>query len=101
VGDAPGRVDAVNDHQRLKARVEQQAERMKRAEHDRQTLLAQTVYLGTLGLVLVLPIIVGAYLGDWLDSRLPGFSVNWTTSLIIVGVFVGAINAWLLIKGRQ
>jgi ATP synthase protein I len=91
----------MNDHQRLKEQVEQQAHRMKQAEHDRHTLLAQTTYLGTLGLVLVLPIIVGAYLGDWLDSRLPGFSVNWTTSLIIVGVFIGAINAWLLIRGRE
>ena len=91
----------MNDHQRLKEQVEQQAHRMKQAEHDRHTLLAQTTYLGTLGLVLVLPIIVGAYLGDWLDSRLPGFSVNWTISLIIVGVFIGAVNAWLLIRGRK
>jgi ATP synthase protein I len=91
----------VNDRRRLREQVEQQAERMKQAEHDRHTLLAQTTYLGTLGLVLVLPIIVGAYLGDWLDSRLPGFSVNWTTSLIVVGVFIGGLNVWLLIRGRE
>ncbi len=35
-----------------------------RAERERPTLLAQTVYLGTLGLVFVLPVIVGAYLGS-------------------------------------
>jgi ATP synthase protein I len=91
----------VNDRRKLKEQVEQQAERMKQAEHDRHTLLAQTTYLGTLGLVLVLPIIVGAYLGDWLDSRLPGFSVNWTASLIVVGVFIGGINVWLLIRGKE
>ena len=73
---------------------------MKQAEHDRETLLAQTIYLGTLGLVLVVPIILGAYLGSWLDNRLPGYSVNWTTSLIIVGVFVGGINAYLMIRRR-
>jgi ATP synthase protein I len=91
----------VNDRRKLRKEVELQAERMKQAEHERHTLLAQTTYLGTLGLVLVLPIIVGAYLGDWLDSRLPGYSVNWTTSLIVVGVFIGGINAWLLIRGSE
>ena len=91
----------MNEHQRLKDRVEQQARRMQQAEHARRTLLAQTIYLGTLGLVMVLPIIVGAYVGDWLDSRLPGFSVSWTTSLILVGVGIGAVNAWLLIRDRR
>lgn len=91
----------MKNHQQLKQQVEQQAQRMKQAEEEQHTLLAQTTYLGTLGLVLVLPIIVGAYLGDWLDSRLPGFSVNWTTSLIIVGVCIGAINAWLLIRRKE
>lgn len=91
----------MKNHQQLKQQVEQQARRMKQAEEEKHTLLAQTTYLGTLGVVLVLPIIVGAYLGDWLDSRLPGFSVNWTTSLIILGVFIGAINAWLMIRRKE
>jgi len=90
----------MKTRQKLREQVEQQAHRMKQAEHDRQTLLAQTVYLGTLGLLLVVPIIIGAYLGNWLDNRLPGYSVNWTTSLIIVGVFIGGINAYLMIRRR-
>ena len=90
----------MKSRQQLREQVEHQAHRMKQVEHDRQTLLAQTIYLGTLGLVLVVPIIIGAYLGNWLDNRLPGYSVNWTTSLIVVGVFVGGINAYLMIKRR-
>lgn len=85
----------------LKQQIERQARRMKQAEHDRPTLLAQTVYLGTLGLMLALPIVVGAYLGRWLDEALAGYSVSWTTSLIIVGVFIGAINVWLMIRSRE
>jgi ATP synthase protein I len=82
----------------LKAQLERQARRMKRAEHERPTLLGQTVYLGTLGLLFVLPVIGGAYLGQWLDSLLAGYSVRWTLSLILLGVFMGALNVYLFIR---
>ena len=55
-------------------------------------------YLGTLGAVFVLPVVAGAYLGDWLDSQLRGYSVRWTVTLIFVGVVVGAVNVYLMIR---
>jgi len=71
---------------------------MKKAERDRPTLIGQTVYIGTLGLVFVLPVVCGAYLGQWLDSLVAAYSVRWTISLIMLGVFVGAMNVYLLIR---
>lgn len=71
---------------------------IEKARQEKATMLSQTIYLGTLGIVLILPIIIGAYLGVWLDSKLQGFSISWTMSLIIVGVVIGAINVYLLIK---
>ncbi|RLA59084.1 MAG: F0F1 ATP synthase subunit [Gammaproteobacteria bacterium] len=82
----------------LRKQVERQARRMKKAERERPTLIGQTVYIGTLGLLFVLPVIGGAYLGQWLDSLAAGYSVRWTVSLILVGVFVGALNVYLFIK---
>jgi ATP synthase protein I len=82
----------------LQKQVERQARRMKQAEHDRPTLIGQTVYLGTLGLVFVLPVVVGAYLGRWLDNLATDYSTRWTLSLIFLGLVVGAINAYLLIR---
>lgn len=82
----------------LKQQIERQAKRMKQAEEDRPTLLAQTVFVGTLGLLIVLPIVIGAYLGQWLDTQLSGYSIHWTTSMIILGVLIGAINVYLFIK---
>ena len=73
---------------------------MKQAEHDRPTLLAQTVYIGTLGLVFVLPVVGGAYLGRWLDGLASGYSIRWTVSLILLGVMVGMINVYLLIRDQ-
>lgn len=88
----------MTNQDKLKKQIERQAQRMKKAEHERPTLIAQTVFVGSLGLLLVLPIILGAYLGQWLDSQTSGYSVHWTTSLIIVGVFIGAINVYLYIR---
>jgi len=85
----------------LRHEVERQARRMKRANAERPTLLAQTRYLGTLGLLLVAPIVAGAYLGHWLDSRLPGYSVSWTLSLLVVGVAVGAVSTYLFIRSWE
>jgi ATP synthase protein I len=82
----------------LRKRVERQARRMKKAERERPTLISQTVYVGTLGLVFVLPVIGGAYLGKWLDSLASDYSTRWTLSLILVGIIVGALNVYLFIR---
>ena len=91
-------MSAVAQLDDLRKQVERQARRMKKAERERPTLISQTVYIGTLGLLLVLPVVGGAYLGQWLDSLVAGYSVRWTVSLILVGVAVGALNVYLFIK---
>lgn len=87
--------------QRLREQVALQARRMKKAERERHTLLAQTTYLGTLGIVFVLPVVVGAYVGAWLDGQAQGYSVAWTVSLLLIGVMLGAVNVYLLIRSKE
>jgi ATP synthase protein I len=82
----------------LRKQVERQAKRMQKAERDRPTLIGQTVYVGTLGLLFVLPVIGGAYLGQWLDSLATEYSTRWTLSLILLGIIVGALNVYLFIR---
>ncbi|WP_321370160.1 AtpZ/AtpI family protein [uncultured Desulfuromusa sp.] len=82
----------------LEKQARHQAQRMQEAEKKRPTLLGQTVYIGTLGLLFVLPMVGGAYLGLWLDGLFTGYSIRWTISLILVGVMIGAINVYLFIK---
>ena len=90
------------DHkEQLRKRVELQARRMKQAEKDRPTILSQTVYIGTLGLLFVLPVVGGAYLGRWLDLMVEGYSIRWTLSMIILGVITGWINVYLFIRERE
>ena len=85
----------MKSENQLKEEVAKQIRRMKQAEHDRPTLLRQTVYLGTLGLLFVVPVIVGAYMGRWLDGLSAGYSMRWTLSLIVLGVGIGALNVYL------
>lgn len=87
-----------DEHDELNKRIERQAQRLRQADRERPTLMAQTIYLGTLGLVFVLPVVGGAYLGHWLDGLIKGYSMRWTLSLIFLGVVIGAVNAWLLIR---
>lgn len=88
----------MQNGERLRENIEKQAQRLAQAERERPTLLAQTVFLGTLALLFVAPVIGGAYLGHWIDSLLPGYSYRWTISLLITGVVVGGWNVYLYIR---
>ncbi|MCP9462766.1 MAG: AtpZ/AtpI family protein [Nitrospira sp.] len=87
----------VKDEERLKHEVERDVERLRSAEQKKRTLLAETVYLGTVGLLFVLPIVAGAYLGLWIDEMVEGHSVRWTITLILLGVGIGVVNVYLLL----
>lgn len=82
----------------LERQVDKQVRRMERADKERPTLLAQTAYVGVLGLLFVLPVVGGAYLGRWLDGMVHGYSMRWTLSLILLGVFVGAVNVYFFVR---
>ena len=87
-----------NDRKRLRENVERQAKRIDKARREQRSVIAQTIYLGTLGLLLVLPAVAGAYLGQWLDGQMTGYSVRWTISLIVLGVAIGGLNVYLFIR---
>jgi ATP synthase protein I len=88
----------MDNQHKLQQQVERQARRMKQAEQDRPTLIGQTIYVGTLGIMFVLPVVGGAYLGRWIDGIASGYSIRWTVSLILLGVFIGMFNVYHLIK---
>jgi len=88
----------TSEENELQKQVERQVRRIKKAEDERSTLLGHTVFIGTLGLLFVLPVIGGAYLGSWLDGLADGYSIRWTVGLIVAGVIIGAINVYLFIR---
>ena len=88
-------------HEKLEQEVKLHAERMKKAEQESHTVLAYTTYIGTLGLVFVLPVIGGAYLGRWLDSLIAGYSIRWTLSMLFLGIIIGAMNVYFLVRTKD
>jgi len=85
---------------KLQKTINKEIKRLEQAEKNKRSLLAYSSFVGVLGTVLVLPIVAGAYLGRWLDSFDTGFSISWTISFIFIGVVVGVVNTYYLIKGK-
>ena len=88
----------MKNGERLKKDIEAQARRIIQADRERPTLLAQTVFLGTLGLLFVLPRVLGVYLGHWFDGHQAGYSYRWTMSGLAAGLAVGGLNVYLFIR---
>jgi len=49
--------------------------------------------MGLIGWSVVVPTLLGAALGIWLDARYPGKHA-WTLALLVGGLVVGCLNAW-------
>lgn len=91
-------IDPQSRERKFERSVERQARQIRQADKDRPTLLKQTVYLGTIGVMMAVPIVAGAYLGRWLDSLSAGYEVHWTISMIFLGIIVGAVNVYLFVR---
>ncbi|MBC7703263.1 MAG: AtpZ/AtpI family protein [Rhodoferax sp.] len=49
--------------------------------------------MGLIGWSIVVPTLLGAALGLWLDQRNPG-GRSWTLALLVAGLVLGCFNAW-------
>jgi len=59
--------------------------------------------LGMMGLVgwsVVVPTLLGAALGLWLDQHHPGKHA-WTLALLVVGLAIGCLNAWYWVAQQE
>jgi ATP synthase protein I len=49
--------------------------------------------MGLIGWSVVVPTLLGAALGIWLDKQHPG-GHSWTLALLAAGLAIGCLNAW-------
>ena len=49
--------------------------------------------MGLIGWSVVVPTLLGAALGIWIDDRHPG-THSWTLTLLVAGLSIGCLNAW-------
>lgn len=84
----------MNDAPEFETQVDTKAARKLRARHNP----APGVWfgLGMMGLIgwsVVVPTLLGAALGLWLDKNHPG-PHQWTLALLVAGLAIGCLNAW-------
>lgn len=53
--------------------------------------------MGLIGWSVVIPTLLGAALGIWLDKLDPA-TRSWTLSLLIAGLTLGCLNAWFWVS---
>ncbi|WP_374588351.1 AtpZ/AtpI family protein [Ideonella dechloratans] len=74
----------------MRQNAERQLGRLARAR--KAGFLGLLVTGGTVGLLLCVPLVGGAYLGRWLDGLSEGYTVRWTVNMILLGLAVGVGN---------
>ena len=69
------------------------ATRKLRARRSTQGVWFGLGMMGLIGWSVVVPTLLGAALGLWLDKQHPGKHA-WTLALLVVGLAIGCLNAW-------
>ncbi|HSI47634.1 MAG TPA: AtpZ/AtpI family protein [Ideonella sp.] len=85
---------AADRDKSLAAQVGAKADRKRRARRSGEP--GVWTGLGAMGLIgwsVVVPTLLGAALGIWLDAHDPGRH-RWTLALLVAGLVLGCANAW-------
>jgi ATP synthase protein I len=77
----------------LAKQVGAKAARKIKARHSTQGVWFGLGMMGLVGWSVVVPTLLGAALGVWLDAHHPGLH-SWTLALLVVGLVLGCVNAW-------
>jgi ATP synthase protein I len=82
----------------LKRSVRLRRERRERAKHEGERSLAQNLaWMGTLGWLIIVPTLLGMFLGRWIDRHF-GLGVTFSSTLCCVGLGLGCWLAWRRIR---
>jgi ATP synthase protein I len=91
MSDAPKR--PPDERSSLAGQIGAKAARKLKARRSNQGVWFGLGMMGLVGWSVVVPTLLGAALGLWLDNHHPG-KHPWTLALLVVGLALGCINAW-------
>ena len=87
-------IESTKDRTAFSREVGAKAARKLRARrHVTRTVWFGLGMMGLIGWSVVVPTLLGAAFGIWLDNRHPG-SHSWTLMLLVIGLVIGCLNAW-------
>lgn len=80
--------------------IAEKAARKNKARHSTQDVWSGLGMIGLIGWSVVVPTLLGAALGLWLDKHHAGRH-SWTLALLMTGLAVGCLNAWHWVANEQ
>lgn len=84
----------MNARDPLEENVRLRAERHRRWLREGEPGVAHRLaQIGVLGWIVVTPMLLGLFLGRWLD-RMAGSALFWTAPLLLLGLGLGCWSAW-------
>ena len=76
------------------------ARKLKARRHSTPGVWFGLGMMGLIGWSVVVPTLLGAALGLWLDKQHPGKHA-WTLALLVAGLAIGCLNAWQWIAKEE
>jgi len=74
--------------------VRRQRSRFERWQREGEPSVGRRLaQIGVLGWVIVVPILIGVFVGRWLDQKFQS-GVFWTAPLLMLGTVLGCWSAW-------
>ncbi len=84
----------------LAEQVGAKATRKLKARNSTQGVWFGLGMMGLIGWSVVVPTLLGAALGIWLDKHHPG-GRSWTLALLVGGLAIGCLNAWFWVAKEE
>ena len=84
----------------LAEQVAAKAARKQKARQNPQHVWFGLGMMGLIGWSVVVPTLLGAALGIWLDKHHPG-GRSWTLALLVGGLAIGCLNAWFWVAKEE
>ena len=91
MNDTPNK--SFEDGSTLAGEIGAKAARKLKARKSTQAVWFGLGMMGLIGWSVVVPTLLGAALGVWLDAHYPGRH-PWTLALMVVGLAIGCVNSW-------
>jgi ATP synthase protein I len=89
----PSETNSAKDQTAFGREVGAKAARKLRARSSTQGVWFGLGMMGLIGWSVVVPTLLGAALGLWLDKHHAG-KHSWTLALLVAGLAIGCFNAW-------
>jgi ATP synthase protein I len=83
----------TNNESSLSREIGQKAARKIKARNSTQGVWFGLGMMGLVGWSVVVPTLLGAALGIWMDGKHLG-KYSWTLMFLLMGLMIGCLNAW-------